>query len=280
MKADVDSLDALVDRSLQLDAEGREAEADQELRQQSADVESAARVLRGRHYRAVGDAELALHEYERGVALGDQTALRYLAGTLSHLGRHARAEQLYRHAPLGKDDQLELDYADYLWDQGRLDEAEARLRELVQHGNAAAERVLADLISARWPDSEEAAAHYLAAILLGDALAVTNLGVEWLEQGRMLEAEFALRRASAEGDELAAKSLERLFNETGSKPLTFDVPHQWRTATDELRTTRHGEQPPDWVACLYAAQLVHLRSRAASANEIAAFLRRSRWSGA
>jgi tetratricopeptide (TPR) repeat protein len=280
MKANLANLDALVDRSLLLDAEGHEDEADRELRQQAADVESAARVLRGRHYRAVGDAELALQEYERGVALGDQTALRYLAGTLSHLGRHARAEQLYRHAPLGKDDQLELDYADYLWDQGRLDEAEARLRELVHHGNAVAERVLADLVSARSPDSEEATAHYLAAILLGDALAVTNLGVHWLEQGRTLEAEFALRQASAEGDELAAKSLERLFEETGSKLPTFDVPQQWQTVADELRTARRGEEHPDWIACLFAAQVVHLRGRSAPADEIAAFLRRSRWSGA
>src|SRR5829696_5739851 len=45
-------LDALVDLSLSLDERGREEEAERELKSQPAERESAARVVRGRHYRA------------------------------------------------------------------------------------------------------------------------------------------------------------------------------------------------------------------------------------
>jgi tetratricopeptide (TPR) repeat protein len=273
-------------------------------------------VLRGRHYRAQDRPSRALREYERGVALGDMTALRYLAGTLSRLGRPAQAEQLYRHAPLGPDEHLSLDYADFLSERGRRDEAYKQLAALADRNSPVAERTLADLLAEDPQRDDEAVSHYLAAIMLGDKEAVTNLGVEWLEQGLIEEAEFALRHAWEDGDDLAGRSLGGLLIDTGhpvegaavmkeaatsagagtsteSKTqdcgnairLTvlppFTVPERWRRAAAEL-LARRGEDAlpaslPAWMTLLQAAQLSHLLARSASDGDVEEHLHRARW---
>lgn len=299
------SLGALVDLSLLLDEQGREEEADRELRAVSAETESAARVLRGRHFRAVEEPKRSIREYERGVELGDLTAYRHLAGTHSHLGPADVAEQLYREPPLGRDPDLELDFALFLEELGRLDEAEERLRGLVAQDHAGAERVLADLLGNRCSEEpEEAIAHYLAAIMLGEGMeAVTNLGVTWRDAGRLLEAEHALRHSWGEGDRLAGRSLGPLLTLRGAEAVgavvralsededaavvelpelpPFVVPDAWETEAASLQDLwarrRGGDAPPRWITLLQAAQLAALRERSASAEEIDEHLRTARW---
>ena len=237
-----ESLDAIVDLTLMLDEQGRDEAADHELRVLAPEVESTARVLRGRHYRAHNSVERALEEYRRGVALGDVTALRYLAGTLSFLGRHASAEQLYRHAPLGFDADLSLDHVDFLRDLGRRDDAEALLIDLIQQDIVMAHRVLGDLISELAGREDEAVEHYLTAITRGDVRAITNLGVEWRDQNRRAEAEYALGVACRDGDELACEALHGLAygNDTSCAWPALGSParrsDKWASYIDELRS--------------------------------------------
>lgn len=306
-----ESLDALVDLSFVLEEQGREADAERELRAAPAEMESAARVKRGRHYRAVEQPERSIPEYERGVELGERNALRHLAGAFWDLGETDAAERLYRDAPLGRDLQLELDYVLCLEEAGRLDEAEARLRTLVAQDYARAEWVLADFLRNHYPEEaeEEAISHYLGAIMLGNVMeAVTNLGVAWRDQGRPLEAEYALRHTWGEGDRRAGRSLGPLLKLRGAEAAgevvqrlgddcdaeddnapdvdlpklpPFDVPDAWEAEAASLREmwarTRGTPPPPDWVTLLQAAQIVCLRERSATAEEIAEHLRIARW---